>query len=182
MDSTAARMNRFLAGVEKRAYTMANLALANGDDAMDVVQDAMLALARRYARKPESEWAPLFFRIVQNGIRDCQRRRTRSGRLFTLFSSFRGDDGEALDPAELHAGRDSDRPDRRTELDGAGEELTAALGELPDRQRQAFLLRAWQGLSVQETARAMRCSDGSVKTHYSRAVHRLREVLGEHWS
>ena len=152
--SAAAEMNRFLMDVENRAFRMAELAVGNRDDAMDIVQDTMLTLARKYARRPADEWRPLFFRILQNRITDCYRRRASTNRLFSFFSSFRSDDGEAVE---------------------------RALAALPARQRQAFLLRSWEGLSVAETAAAMGCSEGSVKTHHSRAVGRLRDALGAHW-
>ena len=99
--------------------------------------------------------------------------------MFAFFNQFRGQDDEALDVAELHASRSSDEPEQRASLDGATLQLQQALEVLPQRQQQAFLLRSWEGLNVAETALAMDCSQGSVKTHYSRAVHRLREMLGE---
>lgn len=179
--SAAAEMNRFLMDVENRAFRMAELAVGNRDDAMDIVQDTMLTLARKYARRPADEWRPLFFRILQNRITDCYRRRASSNRLFSFFSSFRNDEGEAIDVGELQPGRTADEPERRVLLDDAGDEVERALATLPARQREAFLLRSWEGLSVAETAQAMNCSEGSVKTHYSRAVGRLREALGAHW-
>ncbi len=179
--SAAAEMNRFLMDVENRAFRMAELAVGNRDDAMDIVQDTMLTLARKYARRPADEWRPLFFRILQNRITDCYRRRASSNRLFSFFSSFRNDEGEAIDIGELQPTRTADEPDQRVLLDDAGDEVERALATLPARQREAFLLRSWEGMSVAETAAAMRCSEGSVKTHYSRAVGRLREALGAHW-
>ncbi len=163
--SAAAEMNRFLMDVENRAFRMAELAVGNRDDAMDIVQDTMLTLARKYAKRPADEWRPLFFRILQNRITDCYRRRASSNRLFSFFSSFRNDEGEAVDVGELQPGRAADEPDQRVLLDDAGDEVERALATLPQRQREAFLLRSWEGLSVAETAAAMRCSEGSVKTH-----------------
>lgn len=179
--SAAAEMNRFLMDVENRAFRMAELAVGNRDDAMDIVQDTMLTLARKYARRPADEWRPLFFRILQNRITDCYRRRASSNRLFSFFSSFRNEEGEAIDVGELQPTRTADEPDQRVLLDDAGDEVERALATLPARQREAFLLRSWEGMSVAETAAAMSCSEGSVKTHYSRAVGRLREALGAHW-
>ncbi|MEO1320043.1 MAG: sigma factor, partial [Pseudomonadota bacterium] len=92
--SPATEMNRFLMDVENRAFRMAELAVGNRDDAMDIVQDTMLTLARKYAKRPTTEWRPLFFRILQNRITDCYRRRASSNRLFSFFSSFRNDEGE----------------------------------------------------------------------------------------
>ena len=179
--SPATEMNRFLMDVENRAFRMAELAVGNRDDAMDIVQDTMLTLARKYAKRPTDEWRPLFFRILQNRITDCYRRRASSNRLFSFFSSFRNDEGETVDVAALQPTRASDEPEQRTVIDGASDEVERALAALPERQRQAFLLRSWEGMSVAETANAMKCSEGSVKTHYSRAVGRLREALGAHW-
>ncbi len=174
-------MNQFLAGIEKRAYGMARIAVGNSEDALDIVQNSMLMLVRKYAHKPEPEWAPIFYRILQNTITDFHRKRARHRKLF-FRGSFRDSDGEAEDVAELHAGRASDEPERRSLLDAASGHLMDSLAALPKRQQQAFMLRAWEGLSVADTATSMRCSSGSVKTHYSRAVHRLRELLGDHWS
>ena len=179
--STAAEMNRFLMTVEQRAFRMAELAVSNRDDAMDIVQDAMLTLARKYTKRPTDEWRPLFFRILQNRITDCYRRRASRNRVFSFFSSFRNEEGEAVDIEALRPGDAAQEPERRSELDDAGEDVERALTLLPARQRQAFLLRSWEGMSVAETAAAMGCSEGSVKTHYSRAVGRLREALGAHW-
>ena len=146
--SAAAEMNRFLMDVENRAFRMAELAVGNRDDAMDIVQDSMLTLARKYATRPTDEWRPLFFRILQNRITDCYRRRASSNKLFSFFSNFRNEDGEAVDVEALQPARAADEPERRNVLDDAGDEVERALAALPARQRQAFLLRSWEGLSV----------------------------------
>lgn len=172
-------MDRFLAGVEARAFRMAQYAVRDADDALDIVQDTMIRLTRSYAQRPEAEWAPLFFRILKNRITDHQRRSTVRNRVFGWIG--RGsDDDPAPDPVAQAPGRDSDRPERQLATSDAMQELEAAVHALPARQQQAFLLRAMEELSVADTAQAMGCSEGSVKTHYSRAVHSLREVLGEH--
>lgn len=173
-------MDRFLAGVEARAFRMAQFAVRDADDALDIVQDTMIRLTRSYAQRPETEWAPLFFRILKNRITDHQRRNTVRNRIFAWIG--RGsDDDPAPDLVAQAPGRDSDRPERRLATSDAMQELEAAVHALPARQQQAFMLRALEELSVADTAQAMGCSEGSVKTHYSRAVHSLREVLGEHW-
>ena len=160
---------------------MAQAAVKDADEALDIVQDAMFTLVRKYSEKPHDEWRPLFYRILQNRITDSHRRNTVRSRVFAFFTP-RGEDGETFDPIAQAPGRASATPHIRAELDGATEELQVAVERLPRRQQQAFLLRALEGLSVADTARAMKCSGGSVKTHYSRAVHNLREVLKEHWS
>jgi RNA polymerase sigma-70 factor, ECF subfamily len=168
-------LDRFLASVEKRAFHMARIATSNEDDALEIVQEAMLTLAQRYAARSEQEWGPLFHRILQNRIRDWYRRSKVRNRFRVWFSRDEDED----DPLENHPDPIPDEPLRQLESERFGEALERALGELPNRQQQAFLLRAWEGLSVEETAEAMGISAGSVKTHYSRAVHTLREKLEE---
>ena len=177
VDSTAQALNGFLAGVERRAYRMAQIALRHEQDALDVVQDAMLQLARRYARRPSEEWRPLFYRILQNRIRDLQRRRAVRNRVLA-FLPWSAEDEDESDPVERAP---DPAPGPAAEVEGGqiGVALQQAVSRLPARQREAFLLRSLEGLDVAETAAAMGCSEGSVKTHYSRAVHALREQLGE---
>jgi len=171
-------LNQFLAGVELKAFKIAQAALRNEDDALDAVQDAMLQLARAYADRPVEEWKPLFYRILENRIRDMQRRRTVRGRVISWLP-FRGeDDDEEPDPI-AHAQSPEPQPVKRLELEEAVGALEKALGGLTHRQRQAFLLRTLEGLDVSETAVAMGCSEGSVKTHYFRAVQALRAQLGD---
>ena len=171
-------LNQFLAGVELKAFKIAQAALRHEDDALDAVQDAMLQLARAYSGRPAEEWKPLFYRILENRIRDMQRRRTVRGRVMAWFPLRGDDDDEEIDPI-AQAPSLEPQPVRRLELDEAVGALEQALGRLPGRQRQAFLLRSLEGLDVAETARAMGCSEGSVKTHYFRAVQALRAQLGE---
>jgi RNA polymerase sigma-70 factor (ECF subfamily) len=178
-DQTRSRaLNQFLAGVELKAFKIAQAGLRHEDDAHDAVQDAMLQLARAYANRPPEEWRPLFYRILENRIRDMQRRRTVRGRVIAWLP-FRGDeDDDELDPI-AQAPSPELQPAQRLELDQAIGALEKALGELPRRQQQAFLLRALEGLDVAATAVAMGCSQGSVKTHYFRAVQALRAQLGD---
>jgi RNA polymerase sigma-70 factor (ECF subfamily) len=171
-------LNQFLAGVELKAFKMAQAGLRNEDDALDAVQDAMLQLARAYANRPAEEWKPLFYRILQNRIRDMQRRRTVRGRVFAWLP-YRGDEDEDEPDPIAQAASTDPQPVRRLELDEAVGALEKALEELPRRQQQAFLLRTLEGLDVAATAAAMGCSEGSVKTHYFRAVQALRAQLGD---
>jgi RNA polymerase sigma-70 factor (ECF subfamily) len=175
-------LERFLAEIERRAFRMAQVALRDPDDALDVVQDAMLKLARNYASRPSAEWRPLFYRILENGIRDLQRRRSVRKRFMTWLPGVKEDpDNETPDPLENVADAAPEIPEVLMQGQ-AMEQLEASLRSLPARQREAFMLRNFEGLDVAETATAMGCSQGSVKTHYSRAVHTLRDQLGEVWS
>jgi RNA polymerase sigma-70 factor, ECF subfamily len=174
-------LDKFLGEIERRAFRMAQVALRDPDDAMDAVQDAMLKLARNYAARPSTEWRPLFYRILENGIRDLQRRRSVRKRFMVWLPGPKEDpDNEAQDPLDTVADGGTPIPERLMQ-DEAMEKLESSLRELPARQREAFMLRNFEGLDVAETASAMGCSEGSVKTHYSRAVHTLREQLGEVW-
>lgn len=177
LDSKQA-MDRFLAGVERRAFVRARLATGNADEALDIVQDSMLQLVQHYSGRDESEWPPLFHRILQRRIYDWYRRARVRNRWRHWFARDDDEDGDPLenlpDPAMVD-------PARISATDRTMVALEAALTRLPLRQQQAFLLRNWEGMDVEETARAMGCSTGSVKTHYSRAVHTLRERLKNHW-
>jgi RNA polymerase sigma-70 factor (ECF subfamily) len=174
-------LEKFLADIERRAFRMAQVALRDTDDALDVVQDAMLKLTKNYASKPSSEWRPLFYRILENGIRDLQRRRSVRRRIMTWLPGPKEDpEGEAADPLENVADAGVTVPEALMQ-EQALQKLEISLRALPARQREAFMLRNFEGMDVAETAAAMGCSEGSVKTHYSRAVHALREELGETW-
>jgi RNA polymerase sigma-70 factor (ECF subfamily) len=178
--NTASRtLNQFLAGVELKAFKIAQAALRHEHDALDAVQDAMLQLTRAYAKRPAEEWRPLFYRILENRIRDMQRRRSVRARIMAWLPSHRDeDDEEAADPlSQAHS--EEVTPVRRLELDEAMTALEEALHDLPPRQRQAFLLRNLEGMDVAQVAAAMGCSEGSVKTHHFRALKALRARLGE---
>ncbi len=173
----------FLAGVEAKAFRIAQIALRHEDDALDAVQEAMLRLVRRYAQRPTEEWRPLFYRILENCVRDMQRRRSVRDRVLVWYRRAFGEDGEEGDADPLERASDPlPQPPDQAQADQAMQALDAALGRLPARQRQAFLLRTLEGLDVAATALAMGCSEGSVKTHYFRAVQSLRAQLGEYWS
>jgi RNA polymerase sigma-70 factor (ECF subfamily) len=180
-DATLAALNRFLAGVERRAFRMARIALRHDEDALDAVQDAMLKLAQRYSRRDPAEWPALFHRILQNRVRDMQRRRMVRGRVMALLPWRRDTEEMAADPV---AEAPDPAPGPAAEVEGAAlrHALEAAVHELPARQREAFLLRSVEGLDVAETAAAMGCSDGSVKTHHFRALQALRARLGGSWT
>jgi len=174
------QLNQFLAEVERRALRIAEIAVRDRDEALDLVQIAMIKLARNYMDRSTVEWTPLFFRILQNGIRDWHRRQNVRNKVMVFFgrSARDGSDYDPIAAAPDPAGR---TPDEQLQTRQAIDELENAVGDLPPRQREAFMLRTFEGLDVAGTATAMGCSSGSVKTHYSRAIHKLREALGEHW-
>lgn len=159
---------------------MAEFATGNRDDALDVVQDSMLTLVRQYSDRSESDWGPLFQCILQSRINDWHRRSQVRNRWRAWLSFGGADEEEAADPLQQIPEEPMREPFARLANVQAMERLDAALRALPLRQQQAFLLRAWEGLDVKQTAQAMRCSEGSVKTHYFRAVQTLRAQLGEH--
>ncbi len=176
--TTSRALDQFLASVEKRAFKIAQLGLRNDDDALDAVQDSMMKLVQSYASRAVDEWRPLFYRILSNRIRDMQRRRTVRGRIMAWLPVRDAEDDEEFDPIAQAPSPDAG-PAKRLELDEAIGVLENAVAELPPRQQQAFLLRNFEGLDVNETASAMGCSEGSVKTHYFRALATLRARLGE---
>jgi len=174
------QLNQFLAEVERRALRIAEIAVRDRDEALDLVQDAMIKLVRSYADRPGDEWPPLFYRILQNGVRDWHRRQKVRNRVMVWFGrgGASDDDFDIVASAPDPAGRS---PDEQLQTHEAMQRLEASIHELPGRQREAFMLRTFEGLDVAGTAVAMGCSEGSVKTHYSRAVHSLRDKLGDHW-
>lgn len=171
-------LDAFLAGAERRAFRMAEIITRDRDEALDIVQEAMLQLARKYAQRPPQEWPALFYRIVENKIRDWRRRQMVRNRIFFWRAAH-----ERLDDENASQSQPDQRPTGADLLqrDQTLDRLEAALSKLPERQRQAFDLRIWQGLSVEETAHAMGCSKGSVKTHLFRALASLRAELKGVW-
>ncbi len=174
-------MDQFLASIERRAFRMAEIGTGNREDALDLVQDAMIKLVNKYTHKPEAEWGPLFHRILQSCIRDWYRRNAVRNKVKGWLKFTTSEDAEQHDPIQTAEDIQGKDPESSTLNDDAGAAINSALQQLPLRQQQAFLLRSWEGLSVIETAKAMSCSEGSVKTHYSRAVHRLRDMLEDHY-
>ncbi len=174
------QLNQFFAEVERRALRFAEIAVRDRDEALDIVQDAMIKLARNYAGHSSDEWTPLFYRILQNRIRDWHRRQMVRNRVMVWFGQGAKADND-YDPVAAAPDPAGRTPDELLETGEAMQRLEDAVGRLPARQREAFMLRTFEGLDVAGTATAMGCSEGSVKTHYSRAVHTLRDALGEHW-
>ena len=165
----------FYRSIEKRAYRMAEIETRSSGDALDLVQEAMLALMKNYTSRPTEEWRPLFYRILQNKIKDWHRRNMVRNVIPDFFSKK---DNETAPEAEIAS--DTAGPEEQLMQNISMEQLQVALERLSSRQRQTFLLRVWEGFDVAETARIMGCSGGSVKTHLSRALDTLRKVLVEH--
>ncbi len=168
------QLDDFLASIERKAYRMALLGTDNRDDALELVQEAMLKLVEKYASRPQAEWTPLFYRILNSKLNDWYRKQRVRRRWMYWFRS----DEQATSTYDKIENAPDERLNQveQLQLDNAHQKLEQMLKKLSPRQRQAFLLRAWQGLNVAETAMAMNCTQGSVKTHYSRAIHQLR-----HW-
>ena len=157
-------------------------AIRNEETALDIVQDSMMRLAEKYGDRPVTEWPMLFQRILQNAIRDSYRRSKVRSLWTTLLSSLSPNDEEDVDPLETivadHESEGMETPHRqleRVQLLGA---IEKEIEKLPPRQREAFLMRYWEEMDIAETAAAMGCSEGSVKTHCSRATHTLAAALG----
>ena len=177
-----AALDGFLRQTERKALRMAELATRNIDDALELVQDAMLGFVRHYADKPAADWPPLFYKVLDSRLLDFHRRRQVRSRWMVFFSDSRRspmavDEADVVQSVPDHG---SEPPLRQLEGKQAMADLQRALGGLPDRQRQAFLLRHWEGFDGATTARIMGCSEGSVKTHLSRALHTLRQRLENH--
>jgi RNA polymerase sigma-70 factor (ECF subfamily) len=171
-------MNAFLRDVERRGLRMAEMATGNRDDALEIVQDTMLGLVKRYSNRPHEEWKPLFYRILQSRINDFFRRRTVRVRVMAVLPWRQSDAADDYpDPLDNATAGERENPVEEIQQNAATEAMIAAIRRLPARQQQAFMLRAWEGMSVKETANAMGCSQGSVKTHYSRALRNLQQQL-----
>ncbi len=167
--------------MERRAYKQALFAVRNEETALDVVQDAMLKLSEKYGSKPPGELPLLFQRILQNTIRDFYRRQKVRSLWTTLLSSFVSEDEEDADPLETLQVEDGsnpfDTPHQHFEQAQILGIIEKEVAKLPPRQREAFLMRYWEDMDIAETAAVMGCSEGSVKTHCSRATQALAGAL-----
>jgi RNA polymerase sigma-70 factor, ECF subfamily len=169
-------LETFLRNIAPRAFRIARLGLREDQDALDAVQEAMIKLVRRYGTRPEREWPPLFYAILRNCVHDLQRsHRSRNSLMDWLRRFSPPGETETLDSTPEAAPDPGDEVESQQELS----RLERAIARLPARQREAFLLRNVEDMDVNETAAAMGCTEGSVKTHYSRAVRALREHLGD---
>ncbi|MDR3392788.1 MAG: RNA polymerase sigma factor [Sulfuriferula sp.] len=171
---------QFLAEVERRAYRQAVYAVRDEQAALDIVQDAMMKLAEKYCAQPPAEFPMLFQRILQNTIRDYYRRQKVRNFWVTAVSFIASGSDEQEDEEALEHTQAADEKDNPINVLASGKNLAlieAAIEKLPARQREAFLLRYWEEMDIAETAEVMGCSEGSVKTHCSRAVHALAVAL-----
>ena len=178
--ASSQELSDFLRDVERRAFKQTVYAVRDDHAALDIVQDAMLKLAEKYADKPAAEYPMLFQRILQNTMRDYWRRQKVRNLWTTLLSSFgAGQDGEEdHDPLDtIDVEDEGTNPAIQLERSQTMKIIEKALEKLPARQREAFVLRYWEDMDVTETAEMMGCSQGSVKTHCSRAVHTLATLL-----
>ncbi len=179
--ATREDLSAFLAGVERRAFKQVMFVVRNEAAALDVVQDAMLKLSEHYSARPAAEFPLLFTRILQNATHDHFRRLKVQTTWVSLFSSLTPADDQDADPLDtLEAMEGTEKAEsaadklERSQIIAIIEE---EISRLPPRQREAFVLRYWEEFDVAETAAAMGCSEGSIKTHCSRAVHTLAKAL-----
>jgi RNA polymerase sigma-70 factor (ECF subfamily) len=180
--ATDKELSDFLKSVEKRAFKRTAFAVRDDDSALDIVQDSMIRLAEKYVDRPPAELPLLFQRILSNATMDWFRRQKVRNAVVRNFSDFEGSDEdgefdilEMLDGIEGNVGTES--ASDSVSRDQILLIIEREVGDLPARQREAFLLRYWEELDVAETASVMGCSEGSVKTHCSRAVHALAKAL-----
>jgi len=169
-------LDAFLAQIEKRAYRTALFTCRNSADALDIVQDAMTQLVQYYSARPAHEWPLLFQRILQHRITDWHRQQSSRRKWFWQSPSPTDDDTDVLD--SIADTRDIN-PEKLLERARDIDTVLAAIEKLPLRQRQAFLLRTWEGLDVADTAKTMQCSEGAVKSHLFRALQTIKQALGE---
>ncbi len=176
-EPTQLSMEGFLAEIEKRAYHMAAFATGCHADALDLLQESMIKLVTNYAERPSDQWKPLLYKILQNKIRDYHRHQKVKNLVFFWKSNDKDNGDEPWPPTS--AGADTWRDTPEADIAKSQQQLAALehLKQLSDKQRESFLLRSWEGLSTAQTAEIMGCSEGSVKTHYSRAVAKLKSLL-----
>jgi RNA polymerase sigma factor (sigma-70 family) len=180
--ATEKELSDFLENVERRAFKQAVYAVRKDESALDIVQDAMIKLAEKYGDKPAGELPLLFQRILQNTIHDYFRREKVRSTWISLFSSPGNDDGsDSFDLLETYEAEEGSQAAEssadKVERDQVLAVIEGEIQKLPTRQREAFIMRYWQDMDVAETAAAMGCSEGSVKTHCSRATHTLAQSL-----
>lgn len=169
----------FMQQVSGRALVMMESASGHHDVARDLVQESFIALYQKYLHRPVDEWTPLFYTILNHRLMDWRRQETRKRKRFGWFKPVNQDDEQALDFTALIEDEQNIDPSEFLAQEHSLQEIQKAISRLPVRQQQAFLLRAWENLDTRTTATIMQCSEGSVKTHYHRAVQTLRSTLSQ---
>ncbi len=174
-------MDDFLKSIQRRAFVTAKLATSNDDDALDLVQDSMLKLLKSCNNYSEEDWPKVFQKILQNCIKDFYRRQKVRRILYWWQQQDKTEEELKTESnifdSHVNGSDNHDSPEVLNETKQINEKIFKALQQLPQRQQQAFLLRAWWEHSTDETANIMGCSQGSVKTHYSRANAALADLL-----
>lgn len=175
-------MEQFLRYIERRAFHFVRASIGNIEDSHDIVQESMYKLVQKYADKESKDWKPLLYRIMSSKVTDFHRRRAVREKILFQTASATEDDEDYLQ-SQMLAGlaSETEAPLPSLERERRIEQLVSAVKALPMRQQQAFMLRCWEGLSTRDTAIAMRCSEGSVKTHTSRAMARLRDQVEDYY-
>ncbi len=177
-------LGKFFSSIEKRAFRRAQIATGNADDALDIVQDAMVSLINKYSNKTQQDWELLFHKILSNRIMDWHRRTAIRKRFGTWLSSndkysqrdIYKDNNKHIEEPD-YEDINMPGPEAQVQTGQSIAMLEVALQELPLKQQQVFLLRAWEGLSEKETSVAMSCSVGTIKSHYARARTFLKNKL-----
>ncbi|XID76022.1 RNA polymerase sigma factor [Alkanindiges sp. WGS2144] len=177
--STEQRLRAFIQQVNGRALMMMEAATGQHDVARDLVQDSFIALHQNYAKRPGTEWTPLFYTILNNRLMDWRRQEIRKQKRFTWLKPVVLDDDHELDASLLIEDTQNINPADFLSREFTLQEIQKAIARLPMRQQQAFMLRAWENLDTKTTAGIMQCSEGSVKTHYHRAIQALRIHLSQ---
>ena len=172
-------IQQWLKEIGRRALVMTELATNFHHQSQDIVQDSLLSFINHYSDKPSEQWTPLFYGILRNQITDWKRKQARRSKWLTWFSSHTIDDEDEINPFEQIANSYEDNPAQLLANASDIKLVQQVLSTLPERQQQAFLLRAWEGLDIQTTSQIMGCSESSVKTHYSRALSILRSALNQ---
>jgi RNA polymerase sigma-70 factor (ECF subfamily) len=180
--ASESELTEFLKSVEKRAFKRSVYHVRNEESALDIVQESMMKLAEHYGHKPVTELPMLFQRILSNCTLDWFRRQKVQNALFSNMSDFESsnedDDFNLLEALDASSGSDlGESAESITDRAQTLRSIEEQVQQLPARQREAFLMRYWEEMDVAETAAAMGCSQGSVKTHCSRAVSALSQAL-----
>lgn len=179
IDDDQKQIRLFMKQMSGRALVMMESATGHHDVARDIVQESFISLYQNYAKRPFAEWTPLFYTILNHRLMDWHRQETRKQKRFGWFKSLSTDNDLNDDPTLAIEDTQNIDPSDFLSKSHTMDEIRQAVSRLPVRQQQAFLLRAWENLDTRTTAKIMECSEGSVKTHYHRAIQALRHSLSQ---